>query len=496
MQTLTLLFHRYLRWRRNRLFSNLLASAIVVTLLAVALMTLFVYLPIGITAWNIGPVLSGAGIDTSPQTTVQSYVLWAMIALMLPRILLQQGSSSRTLPYRTLPAPVAAVLHTDLGLQIVSLHTLIPISFFVPFWIRYVRPIADTPDAATWLWTAVMLVVTWTYASTTLADRIVRGSRAFWLGTAGIAVLGLLDVWLDLGLVTQISTAFFTWPLAGAGAATLLAASTYTEAYRFRRSASAQIDRGEDHVVPGWLDALLDRVAHHSATGAATSLELRLILRHARTREIVMAVCVVACIVGAVLIFGDGLETNVIIGVQYVTAGFIIYYMPFLFANQHGHLDGVLARPAPAEALVRGKLYAVQITNLALFTLLSPGLLTLPLYDAALIVSWVPYALWVLAPFAVYLSPGTRAPVDISASVFAVQSKVATHLLPMIAPTLGLAIGALVQILVGTWWLIIAAFAVGLAARAFQDEIVRRAADRLQHHRHDLLHNLRTREPS
>lgn len=496
MQALTLLYHRYLRWRRNRLFSNQLASAIVVTLLAIFVMTLFVYLPVGAVAWNLGPMLSEAGVETAPAPFAQTYILWALVSLMLPRILIHQGASTQTLPYRTLPARLSALIHTDLGMQLVSLQTLIPLSFFLPFWLRYVRPEATTLDAAAWLWAAVMLVGTWTYASLLVANRIVRGSATFWLGAAIVAGTGAADVWLDLGLVTRLSAAIFANPLMGAGVATLLATGTYTAVYRVRRSASARIDRGARHVVPGWLDALLDRIAQRSTTGAATALELRLILRHARTRGILMMVCVVALIVGFALVLGDGLRPNLIVAVQYVTAGFIIYYMPFLFSNQYGHLDGLLARPASAETLIRGKLYAVQIANVALFALLSPGLLSLPLLDAATIVSWLPYALWVLAPYAVYLSPGTRTPVDISASVFALQSNLSSHLLPMIGPALGLLIGVLVQILIGTWWPIAAAFGVGFAARAFQHRFIQNAAARLRRRRHRLLHNLRSREPT
>jgi hypothetical protein len=496
MQALKLLHHRYLRWRRNRLFSGHLASAIVITLLAVFVMTLFVYLPIGSVAWNVEPMLAEADMDASPAPFVQPYILWALVSLMLPRILMHQGRSTRTLPYRTVPARHSTVLHTDLGLQLVSLHTLIPLSFFGPFWIRYIRPEATILNATAWLGVAVMLVVAWTYASLLVSDRIVRGSMTFWLGTAAIAGLGSLDVWLDLGIITRVSAAIFSHPVAGAGAATLLAASTYAAVYRFRWSASARIDRGANHVVPDWLDGVLDRIAQRGATGSATALELRLILRHARTRGILMMVCVVALVFGFVLVLGDGVDVNLVVMVQYVTAGFIFYYMPFLFSNQHDHLDGLFARPASTETLVRGKLYAVQIVNVALFALLSPGLLTLPLLDAALIASWLPYALWVLAPFAVYLSPGTRAPIDISKSVLALQSNVSGHLLPMIAPGLGLLVGALVQMLVDSWWPIMAVVAVGLAARAFERSFVRRAAARLRHRRHRLLHDMRTREPS
>lgn len=496
MQAFTLLHHRYLRWRRNRLFNGLLSSAIVVTILTVAIMTLFVYLPSSAVAWNLGPVLSEAGIDTAPRPFVQKHILWAMISLMLPRILMHKGSSSRTLPYRTLPARRSAVLHTDLGMQLVSLHTLTPLSFFVPFWLKYVRPEASVLEATAWLWAAVMLVLAWTYASILMAGRIVRGSVAFWLGAAGIAGIGVCDVWLGLGLVTQVSASLFAHPLAGAVATTILAVGAYTATYRFRWSTSARIDEGDEHIVPEWLDAGIDRIARRGATGAATALELRLILRHSRTRGILIVVCAVASIVGSALIFGDGVETNVVIMVQYVTAGFIFYYMPFLFANQHGHLDGLVARPASAETLVRGKVYAMQIVNVALFALLSPGLLTLPYYDVAVIASWLPYALWVLAPYAVYLSPATRGPLDISSSVFSLQSNLSSHLFPMIVPMLGLLIGAVVQILVGGWWIILAAVAAGLVAAAFQGSIMRAAAARLQRQRHRLLYNLRTREPS
>lgn len=493
MNALTYLRHRALYWMRHPSHgAGTLAGQFVVFCLLVLLMTLFVYGPLASVGWFLPDVVAELAPKTTPLDAARAWFLWGFIALIPVRFLMH-SPTGRTIPaYLLLPLDTRTLVHTRLALELVSLHTLVPFSIGIPVLIRVIAPSLSPLQTAAWGLCLVAATAAYTYAGILLNEAFGIRSRLFWSVAGGTALLFALDRVLPVDVFLPLSAALLSRPVAAALTLAATAASLYALLFRIRQTTYARrMEASNPGPSIGPLDPLIAWIETLGTAGNATALELRLIARHRRPRGI----CLLLLVGGPLMCYAFALTNDtatLFLTVQYMSMGFPFMYGVILFSGDHGHLEGLLARSSDPNVLVRGKVQAMQIMNAALFVLMGPALVFLPLERAMLLCAWLPYGLFVVAPLSVYFAASTSNPVDLSVSAFAPQTS-SFHMLPLVLPLFA-AFGLIIaERSIDHWIFSILPAVIGGVAATTLPAVLRATTRKLERRKYRLLDSFRAR---
>ena len=434
MNVATYLRHRVLYWIRHPSHGGgNLSGQVVLIFLLLLLMTLFVYAPLASAGWLFPDLVAEIAPDAQPIDVANEWFLWSFVALIPVRFLMHSPTRGATPAYLTMPLNTRSLIHTRLGLELVSFHTLVPLSIGIPVLVRVVLPALPMSDAVGWSICLVAATIAYTYAGILLNETLGRRSRLFWSVVIGSAILFAVDWLVSFDVFLPLSSALMSRPLFAAPALILAGATLYNALFLIRQTSYAQtVDADQDRNTFGVVEDVIAWIGAWGQAGQATALELRLIARHRRTRGI----CLLLLVGGPLMCYAFGLTQEIptlLLTVQYTSLGFAFMYGGILFSVDHGHLEGVLARSSNPAVLVQGKVQAMQIMSAFLFIMISPALAFLPLKDAIFLAAWLPYAVFVVAPLSVYFAASTSTPVDLSVSAFMPEDN-GFHMFPLILP--------------------------------------------------------------
>lgn len=495
MDLLTFLRHRVLYWVRHPSHgSGTPVGQVVLVVLLIFVMTLFVYGPLAALGWFLPDIAADMPGDPSAKDLANKWFLWGFVALIPVRFLLHSPTASTTPAYLTLPIQQGSLVHARLGLELVSLHTLVPLSIGVPVILQGIAPASSLVDTTAWTICLLAATAAYSYAGVALNEALGRRSRLFWSVLGATVLLSVIDSLAPIDVFLPLSAALMSRPLVAASALLCIFGLLYGFLYRLRRTTYQVTDDTYQGVTPEWLSNAMARIAAMGPPGQATALELRLMMRHRRTRGIFMMLLAVGPLTCYVFAATQDLAA-LIVTLQYMAMGIPFAYGVMLFSGDHGHLEGLLARSSRATLLVKGKVRALQVMNTALFVLMGPALAFLSIQDALFLGVWLPYSLLVVAPLSVYFAASTSTPIDLSTSAFA-QHTSTTHMLPMVLPLMPAMISVVLYMNVGPWTGFSLPVFFSLIGAASLPSLRRATARKLERRKYKLLHSFRSAEPT
>lgn len=386
-----------------------------------------------------------------PLRVVQAYLLPAFLSLLGFRLLLQQSPDLRIQPYLHLPIPRSKLVHFFQLASLADFQNLYPLLFFVPYWLANIAPAFPAPQAACWLLGILCVIGMSHYITLLLRARYGRRPGLYLAFVGSFVGLSVLDYTvIDSDVVEHVSLALFAplttekGPLLLGSLVLFLAASylaSYQESLRTLRPAPARVG-------PAGTSAVWHRLAfleRYGLSGRLLSLELRLIARNLRTKQMV-ASSLLFVPMGLLYVAIESFQEQpfiAAIGLFLLSGAGIVNYGQFLFSWESRYYDGLLTWALPLQTLVQSKIVVLQLACTVLYLLTLPPVAWLEPRLLAHHSALAFYNAGLMAPLLVWMSTFNTKRIDLrDSSVMNFQGASLHHFVAvvpiMLAPAAGI----------------------------------------------------------
>lgn len=309
---------------------------------------------------------------------VNNYLVFFFLLEMMYRFFLQKVSVIELENYLHLPIRRSKIIHFLLLRSFVSPFNLIPILLFTPVYVDTVKEVYGTSRAIFWLLTIIM--TSWSlhwlmlWFKQKYGDRVIGIILLFtiFLAGCGSAWYG----WFNIGTVVA---PFFTASLHSSLPYLLMLVffvGTYLLAYQYYKKHAylEEIGTREKMWVMGDNISLFNRFG---LAGAVADLELKLILRHKKSRNyLILTVLFLAYglffYTDGSFTLNDGIPGITILVGTFITGLFIMNYGQLFLSWNSPHFDFFLTREGGIDALVKGKYLLFFGISLGAFILALP----------------------------------------------------------------------------------------------------------------------------
>ena len=359
-----LLRHQWKEFIRNPSWSGIsVAYAIFLVLLA-----LYFLLVLALSGAFIGHLLTSQDPTADVVRVVNQHLLSGFLLLFLARLLFQNMPQVNIGPYLHLPISRPALARFFSFAALFHLHNLLPLAFFIPFWISNL--VLDYPAFTSLSWLAGIVAVLGLSNYSVICVRLVWIRRAVWILGGGTCGLIALDYWQQWGYTGALSSAVFD-SLLGPGGPVLALALLAATCLLFGLTCRLLKDHLHDEApsekgLTARSQSLLDRLAGLGPVGQLMALEIKLAVRNKRPRQILWSSLMFAPmgLINFMLLTRGSSDFPFL---HYfwgclLTSGFVINYGQFMFGWESLHFDGHLARPVHFRHLLWAKLWLLQIS--------------------------------------------------------------------------------------------------------------------------------------
>ena len=295
---------------------------------------------------------------------------------LLIRFMMQTTPAMSITPFLHLPVRRSFLMHFLLLRGVVHPINYVSFLFFVPFAIRAVSTIYSGAAACWWLFSIFLMILFVIFANTYI-KRQMAAKPMVSLG-CGLALMALivLDV-LDIFSLSEVSSLLFGaaleqpfWILIPIA----LATSVYLLNHQFlmARSYPEEIDRTvrKKQVAVQTLGFM----SRFGQIGELIGLELKLILRHKRTKS-VLYIMPFFMLYGLLFypnpIFQDSMMWLIFVGI-FVTGMMMLAYGQFIVAWEGKYFDGILTREGCMNDYFRAKYYMMVAFCIVSYVLTTP----------------------------------------------------------------------------------------------------------------------------
>ena len=438
-----LLRHQWKEFIRNPSWSGI-SVAYAIFLVLLALYFLFV---LALSGAFIGHLLTSQDPTADVVRVVNQHLLSGFLLLFLTRLLFQNTPQVKIGPYLHLPISRPALARFFSFAALFHLHNLLPLAFFIPFWISNLA--LDYPAFTSLSWLAAIVAVLGVSNYLVICVRLVLIRRALpvWILGGGASGLIALDYWQQWGYTSALSSMIFD-SLLGPGGPVLALALLAATCLLFGLTCRLLKDHLHDEAPSekGFTtgsQSLLARLAGLGPVGQLMALEIKLAIRNKRPRQILWS---------ALMFAAAGLVNFILLAHQssydftfyhifwglFLTSGFVINYGQFMFGWESLYFDGHLARPVHFRHLLWAKLLLLQISCPVLALVCLPFLL---IFASELLVAYsvlLLYNLGFSSACMLFFATMNRKRLYIAPSSFFNQQGTSPHHLLAIIPLLAL----------------------------------------------------------
>ena len=374
------------------------------------------------------------GVD--PVEVFNRVLLYYFGVELLVRFFMQPTPAMSITPFMHLPVRRSFLMHFLLARSIINPLNYISFLFFIPFAIRAVSVFHSGAAACWWLLVLLLLAMFVIYACVYIKRQmVVKPVVSLGCGLAFVALI-VLDI-LGVFSLSEISSALFgavleqpLWMLIPVS----LAAGAYLINFRFLmlHSYPEEIDRTNKKKLVAVQS--LGFMSRFGQIGELIGLELKLILRHKRTKS-VLYISPIIMLYGFLFytnpMYKNSLMWLIFVGI-FVTGFLMLAYGNFIVAWEGKFFDGILTRKSSNFDYFRAKYYMLLSFCIVSYILTTPyaffGMRFLWLQTACFLFNMgigAPVMLW----FALY----SRKRVEISqGSAFNWQGTGATQFISML----------------------------------------------------------------
>lgn len=362
-----LLRHQWKGFIRNPSWSGIsVAYAIFLVLLA-----LYFLLVLALSGAMIGHLITSQDSTADVVRLVNQHLLSGFLLLFLGRLLFQNTPQIAMGPYLHLPFPRPALARFFSFAALFHLHNLLPLAFFIPFWISNLA--LDYPAFTSLSWLAAIVAVLGLSNYLVICINLVLARRALpvWILGGGTCGLIALDSWRQWGYTGALSSAVFD-SLLGPGGPVLALALLVATCLLFGLTCRLLKDHLHDEAPSekgstARSQSLLGRLSDLGPVGRLMALEIKLAIRNKRPRQILWSALTFAAagLVNFILLArgsSDDFTFYHIFWGLFLTSGFVLNYGQFMFGWESLYFDGHLARPVHFRHLLWAKLLLLQIS--------------------------------------------------------------------------------------------------------------------------------------
>ena len=320
-------------------------------------------------------ILLEASPGSDPVELFNRVLLYYFGLELLVRFLMQQTPAMTITPFLHLPVRRSSLMHFLLARSVVNPLNYVSFLIFIPFAARAVSGMYSGAAACWWLLALLLTVVFVIYLNVYIKRQmVVKPVVSLCCGLAYIALI-VLEVF-GIFSICKVSSALFgavlaqpLWILIPAA----LAAGAYLLNYRFLmvHSYPEEIDRTtkKKHVAVQTLGFM----SRFGQIGELIGLELKLILRHKRTKS-VLAIMPIFMLYG--LFYANPLYEDmewflILVGIA-VTGMMMLAYGNFIVAWESKFFDGILTREGSLLDYFRAKYYLLVSFCLISYVLTTP----------------------------------------------------------------------------------------------------------------------------
>lgn len=356
---------------------------------------------------------------------VNKYLLAAFISLFFLRFLFQKTPRMKITPYLHLPISHGKLIGFFQITSLASVHNFYPLIFFVPFWIRFVRPEEMMSGEIFWLVSIFSLLLSSHFANLILRGLLKRHQGAFYSLMALFLISVVLDETTGAGVIQDTSAYLFENILAGGFSAFGLLMNItiglgLTSTIILRKSireprwvGSKRRTRSIDITIPN----------KFGLTGKLVFLELLLMWRNRRPRHYLLVSALFSTMYLILMLAAKNTFPSAafdgLIGL-FASGGFALNYGQLMFSWDSTYFDGLLARDIPLRFVVRAKLLLLQASCVVFFFVALPLFIWIKPELLMVHVAFLGYNAGITTVLVMELATRNRQPVDIekSGSIF------------------------------------------------------------------------------
>ncbi len=379
----TFLSHQWKSFWRSRNKAGSIAAQIVLGLFVIYFLVLAVVIGFG-----MGEFIEKFLPGQDPQTVFNGFVLYYFLLDMMMRIQLQELPTLSIVPYLHLNIRRKTIVNFLNFRSLFTFFNLLPCFIFLPFIIVNIEDVYGSAAALSYCIAIVSMILFNHFLVLYLKRKSIFNVVVFGAGVAVVLVFIALDFY-DVISIRGVSNWLFNqvmkYPLVGLafGAAAFaiykynaafLSDNLYTEELGTKDEKKASTDY-----------PFLNRFGR---VGELAALELKLILRHKRSRNsLIMALLFLAY--GLIFYKQSAIEQNqfgmMLFAAIFMTGIIIVNYGQFMYAWQSTHFDGLLTSKINFKDFIKAKflLFSISTTIVAvlssLYGLISYKLLLLHL---------------------------------------------------------------------------------------------------------------------
>ena len=439
-----LLRHQWKEFIRNPSWSGIsVAYAIFLVLLA-----LYFLLVLVLSGAMIGHLLTSQDPTADVVRIVNQHLLSSFLLLFLGRLLFQNTPQVNIGPYLHLPISRSALVRFFSFAALFHLHNLLPLAFFIPFWISNLALDYPAFTSLSWLAGIVAVLGLSNYLVIRINLALVRRALPVWILGGGTSGLIALDYWRQWGYTGALSSAVFDSLLGSSGpvlAVALLAATCLLFGLTCRLLKDHLHDEApSEKGSTARSQSLLDRLADLGPVGRLMALEIKLALRNKRPRQILWsALMFVPMGLINLMLYTRGSSDSTFLYYLwgfFLTSGFALNYGQFMFGWESLYFDGHLARPVHFRHLLWAKLLLLQTSCPILALVCLPFLLILTPESLVTYSVFLLYNIGFSTACMLFFATMNRKRLYISRSSFFNQQGTSLHhllvIIPLMAPPL------------------------------------------------------------
>ncbi|MEM6646577.1 MAG: DUF5687 family protein [Bacteroidota bacterium] len=332
-----------------------------------------------------------AQLDLQKQSALilNEYLLGVFGSLFGLRFLFQRSPQVGLQPYLHLPVPRDQLVRYFQVSSLLSLHNLLPLLFFVPFFMWHVWPYYGLGGSLAWMVSVLMLIVASNYANTLIRLSLSRNDWRFLVGFSLFFFWLILDQVLNTLIVNRMSSMLFDAILEGNWVFLLFIIAAVDLYLLTTTLLKKQVGQGwaGPNVRQPRSALLIPETFRRAPTARLVWLEIVLMLRNRRPKHYMLISIFFSTGYLIFLLLSAqeyaGYLFGAIIGL-FASGGFALNYGQLLFSWESSYFDGIITRPFNLRTIVKAKLILLQgscvllfILSLPLFLLIRPDLLDL-----------------------------------------------------------------------------------------------------------------------
>jgi len=362
-----ILKHQWLNFRRSPAFEKDLGIKIFLILLGLFLLMNLIFV-----SSNFNELLDGFGIDTEPTILINQFLLYYFISELGLRYLMQNVPALDIEPYLHLPISKNLVSKFLVFRSILSPYNLLAPSIFIGLTVSTVIPSIGLSKGLVWLLFTLSTSLILHFFNILIKKKL-ENSNLFWtvlLSLIAINYIGNNYLNFDLIPLGQWASAITNNPVLLIAPIIILLFVIYTS-YKFFLENLYLEDLFDAKMMSG--EKFTGKLRNWESKGLLNTLigqELKLILRHKRSRSSVMMAGIF--LFYPLLIFSMGKETQsefmAIFVSIFFTGIFIIQYGQFLWSWNTNQMDFFLTQINPYKLWVESRyrllVYSVIITSI------------------------------------------------------------------------------------------------------------------------------------